>query len=202
MMNGLTGGSAANPKEVTTKAPFEACSTESAVLNNGKCLSVLVGDPIERFLKSRPRKINPVSMGREYGRSFSCIGDEDRQISESTALNRLVERYEYFLKANFPNLSQQAWEAVLNAYNGMTENELQEIDYFFSDVMDDLGIEDVKKAPVFVKELVGLTPSQTLVVFEVIERFWGRSSFAEDKMNEVLVEVSGRHDFCLSNHSV
>lgn len=166
-------------------------------------ISIAVGKALGKFLEERPLRQDLATMTRQFNDD-----DYGREISESTALDRLAERYNFLLRQNFPKLPEEAWEAILNAYNPRSEHSLFEIHPVFCGVCDDLGLElqpdesnenfwkRVKKSRYgFISSISKLTDAENLVVHEFIERFWGRDQDEDNyeaiSLRDQLAKFSG-----------
>lgn len=167
-------------------------------------ITIYAGMPIQDFLDRRPLRPDWASRHRP-GRDTGA--DSDDKISESVAMNRLAERYNFMLQQNFPMLSIETWEAILNAFNGRTEIGIDDMRYIPSGVAEDIGFGDrdwqaPKSAwPEHIREASEMTPAECLVAAEVNETFWGgnpaRPGGKNGDLRELLASFSGRPVFAV-----
>lgn len=169
-------------------------------------ISIYLGQPLKEFLRRRP--LRPDFTSLDHARLDRQGGGAGPEISESTALNRMAERYAWLMQQNFPLLSEETWLSVLNAYNSKTESTLHDIEWYQTGVADDLGYEAEdfhrprEEWHIAVREMADLSPSQKLVVAEVTESFWGGNPASPGRVGEdmldlrdLLADIAGRPRF-------
>jgi len=63
-------------------------------------ISIYLGQPLKEFLRRRPLRHDFTSL--DHSRLDRQGGGVRSEISESTALNRMAERYAWLMQQNFP----------------------------------------------------------------------------------------------------
>jgi hypothetical protein len=149
---------------------------------NSNQLRIYAGAPLKRFFSMRPLKPCCISMARMGAHGTT---NDATTISESVALNRLVERYLWLMDVHLPLFNnEQTWCAILDAYNGWTEHSLSEIETLspINALLDHLGLESEndlaaaeKTTGIEFAKIAALTPVERMAVIEAVERFWGRA---------------------------
>lgn len=106
----------------------------------------------------------------------SSSGAGDNTDTPVSIVNRTLERYSALLAASFPTLSAQAWEAAFNITCGPHRQATDLAFIVGSLACDDAGIETRDEIEAdgseHLKELLELTPAQSLFVTEACEHFW------------------------------
>lgn len=162
-------------------------------MSNKKRISVHLGPPMRALLDNRPTRpdMNRI-MHPSYSNHSAPLPEE---ISISVSVNRIAERYHWALMQHWPLISEGAWVAMLNAFNGTTEMPLNEIRFLAGFVADDLGVESREEFTPELEELSALEPVQQLALFEVCERVWGAEARQDKSLRDWLAEISGRPAF-------
>lgn len=98
----------------------------------------------------------------------------DTAIAWSNLVNRGIIINDYLFRESLPELTQEEWQVILNAYTGTIGSIEHPPFRIASDLMDDLGLIDVEKHPnsELVKRIHNMTQVEQFAILSFVERFW------------------------------
>lgn len=173
-----------------------------------KPLKVFPAAPLNDYLALTPTESDIQNQLNAFNGNKNLKFNPHELISTSQHLNRLAERHLWLRRENYPLISYSAWHCILNANNGRSEFQLDQLGSGIGNVADeydldydlindlnngekklsDLTCEIYKEYYEAVLELFALTPSQWLVIQEFIEVFWGRRPKGELSDDEFVIK--------------
>lgn len=168
-----------------------------------KPLKVFVGEPLQQFLATNPIQRDDMPLLNHLPNSEAERVTRNKKLSEfhqnrdvpisaSVTLNRLAERMLWLREAEFPYMTEDAWITVLNALNGRSEFEREELfrlaDLCASHSFCGNHVHDSDKQK-DMGEIMALTPAKQLLVIQFSEFYWGNGSAHEGI--ETIAEMLG-----------
>lgn len=134
--------------------------------------SVMLSDETLAFISARTRD----------------TGDTD--IKWSQAVNGAFSELSRLYGQLLPDLSQQEWTLILNAYNGHFFDQNSHRISIASCIMDDLGevsFEDLDdETAAAVRRIHGLSQPEQAAVLDMVKKFWGGSATKTGSLLEII----------------
>ena len=100
--------------------------------------------------------------------------DQGSKIAWSNLINRSLVVNDYLARVSLPDLTDDEWTVILNAYAGCVGSIENPPFRVASDLMDDQGLVDVEQHsnPDLVKRIHSMSQSEQFAILVFVEKFW------------------------------
>ncbi|MDN0082394.1 hypothetical protein QU487_06455 [Crenobacter sp. SG2305] len=130
-----------------------------------------------------------------YAKARGLTRGEDGDVLWSQAVNGAVSSLTRLYDLLLPDLTEQDWHLILNAFNGHFFTDMDLHVSIASCIMDDLGVLELSevdpKVAESVRKIAKLTVPEQAAVLDMARKFWGASERSGNSLLEIIQGLRG-----------